>query len=315
VIRGIQSALDPAGPQSAQIYWLWNVFLIVTTIVFVVVLIFVALAVVRGRRRIAPDTINEKGLVTGVSVGAGITVAILFGLLVSSVAVGHSTGVFGSKDQLEIDVTGHQWWWEINYPDIEPYKSFKTANEIHIPVGRPVLLRVATRDVIHSLWIPNLNGKRDLIPGRVNKIVVQADRAGVFRAQCAEYCGMQHAHMALVVVAEDAAKFENWKTHQQTSANEPVSQAQIHGREIFLSLPCSNCHSIVGTDAYATLGPDLTHIASRPTLGAGQIMNTKGSLAGWIVNASAIKPGTMMPPNQIDGADLQDLLAYLENLK
>jgi cytochrome c oxidase subunit 2 len=203
----------------------------------------------------------------------------------------------------------------VQYPDAEPDKAFKTANEIHIPIGRPILLRLATRDVIHSLWIPNLSGKRDLIPGRVNKIIIQADRPGVYRAQCAEFCGMQHAHMALVVVAEAPAQFDAWKSHEQAPANEALTPQQIRGREVFLSMPCANCHSIVGVDAYAQLGPDLTHVASRPTLGAGQLLNTKGNLGGWIVNAGAIKPGTMMPPNEISGADLQDLLAYLENLR
>jgi cytochrome c oxidase subunit II len=314
---GIQSVLDPAGPQAASTYWLWNVFLWITTAVYLIVIIVLMLAVLRARRREAPSMDDERPLTIGVSVGAGLTIAILLGLLVASVAIGRDTGTFANtaKDQIEIDVTGHQWWWEVQYPDPESDKSFKTANEIHIPLGRPILLRLATRDVIHSLWIPNLSGKRDLIPGRVNKIRIQADRAGVFRAQCAEFCGMQHAHMSLVVVAEDAAKFEAWKTHQQSPANEAATPQQIHGREVFLSMPCANCHSITGIDAYATLGPDLTHLASRPTLAAGQLLNTKGNLAGWIVNAAAIKPGTAMPPNQISGADLQDLLAYLENLR
>src|SRR5439155_19861283 len=245
------------------------------------------------------------------------TIAILLALLVSSVAVGRAEGMFARGDarEIEIDVTGHQWWWEINYPDKEPDKSFKTANEIHVPVGTPILLRVATRDVIHSLWIPNLHGKRDLIPGRYNEIRVEADRPRVVRGQCAEFCGMQHAHMALVVVAEDRAKFEAWKTHQQSPSNVATTAQQVHGRDIFFSLPCVNCHAIGGTDAFATIGPDLTHIASRPTIAAGELMNNKGNLAGWIIDAPALKPGTAMPPVPMNGSDLQDLLAYLENLK
>ena len=267
--------------------------------------------------RVTSTEQNERPLTISVSVGAAITIATLLSLIVASVATGHAVGTFAENQphQLEIAVTGHQWWWEMQYTDPEPDKSFKTANEIHIPVGKPVLLRLSTRDVIHSLWIPNLHGKRDLIPGRVNKLWIQADRSGVFRAQCAEYCGLQHAHMAFVVVAEDDKKFDAWKAHQQSPANDPMTPQQLHGKEVFLSLPCANCHAITGIEAYASLGPDLTHIASRPTLAAGELLNTKGNLAGWIVNAGAIKPGTMMPPNQIEARDLQDLLAYLENLK
>jgi len=317
VIRGIQSALDPAGPQAGRIFTLWNTFLWLSAIVYVIVIAFLIVAVIKGRRRTAPSTENERPLTISVSVGAAITIATLLSLIVASVATGHAVGTFAENQpyQLEIAVTGHQWWWEMQYTDPEPDKSFKTANEIHIPVGKPVLLRLSTRDVIHSLWIPNLHGKRDLIPGRVNKLWIQADRPGVFRAQCAEYCGLQHAHMAFVVVAEDDKKFDAWKAHQQSPANDPMTPQQLHGKEVFLSLPCANCHAITGIEAYASLGPDLTHIASRPTLAAGELLNTKGNLAGWIVNAGAIKPGTMMPPNQIEARDLQDLLAYLENLK
>jgi len=178
-----------------------------------------------------------------------------------------------------------------------------------------VLIRLATRDVIHSMWIPNLHGKRDLIPGRVNKLWIQADKPGVYRAQCAEFCGLQHAHMAFVVVAQNETDFERWKTHEQSPAQDPQTPAQLRGRELFLSLPCVNCHSVVGTDAYATLGPDLTHLASRPTLGAGTLINNKGNLAGWVTNAPAIKPGVLMPPNSMTAGQLQDLLAYLESLK
>src|SRR5947209_7822805 len=272
MIRGIQSALDPAGSQSAQIFQLWRVFLWVSVAVYVIVIALLIIAVIKGRRRVDPSTDDERPLTISVSVGTGITIATLIGLVVASVATGHDVGTFSSQspNAIEIAVTGHQWWWEIQYNDPEPDKSFKTANEIHIPTGEPVLLRLATRDVIHSLWIPNIHGKRDLIPGRVNKLWIEADRAGVYRAQCAEFCGMQHAHMALVVVAEDRTKFDAWKSHQQSPANDPLTAQQLHGRDVYLSLPCANCHAITGIDTYASLGPDLTHLASRPTLAAGQ---------------------------------------------
>jgi cytochrome c oxidase subunit 2 len=315
----IQNVLHPRGIEASRIGSLWNGYLAVLVTVYVIVLLWMLVAVWRAHRNAAPQTgkAEERPHAIAVGVASALTLATLIGLLIASVATGSAVGTYGDKrsDALEIDVTGHQWWWEVQYPDPESDKSFKTANEIHIPLDRPVLLRLATRDVIHSLWIPNLNGKRDLIPGRVNKLWIQADRPGVFRSQCAEFCGLQHAHMALVVVAESNEKFQRWKTHQQSPANEPLTAQQLHGRGVFLSLPCVNCHAITGVDAYATIGPDLTHVASRPTLAAGELLNSKGNLGGWIVNAPAIKPGTLMPPNQIAANDLIDLLAYMESLR
>ena len=316
----IQWALDAAGPQAARIANLYWTFFWVCAVAYVVTIAFLVIAIVKGRRNAVPDSSmsRERSLARGVTIGGGLTILLLFGLLFSSVATGSAVGKFGQdkQNQLEVQVTGHQWWWEITYPDpADSSKIIRTANEIHIPVGQPVLVRLATRDVIHSFWVPNLHGKRDLIPGRVNKLWIQADRPGVFRSQCAEFCGLQHAHMALVVVAQSPTDFDAWKNHEQTPAPDPVTPQQLRGREVFLSLPCVNCHSIVGVDAYATIGPDLTHLASRPTLGAGMLINNPGNLSGWITNAPAIKPGVQMPPNQMTGQDLNDLLAYLEILK
>jgi cytochrome c oxidase subunit 2 len=315
----IQNVLHPRGPLASRIGSLWNVYLIVLIAIYVVVIAWMFFAVARSRRNRIAETSEEaeRPHVIAVGVATVLTVLTLIGLLVASVATGSAVGTFGDKksNPIEIQVNGHQWWWEVQYTDPEPDKSFQTANEIHVPVGETVLLRLATRDVIHSLWIPNLFGKRDLIPGRVNKIYIAADRPGVFRAQCAEYCGMQHAHMAMVIVAESHEKYEQWKSHQQTGANDPMTPAQKHGRDVFLGMPCVNCHAITGIAAYSRIGPDLTHLASRRTLAAGELLNNPGSLGGWISNAPAIKPGTLMPPNSMDAKDLNDLLAYLENLK
>lgn len=315
----IQNMLHPRGPLASRIGSLWNVYLILLIVVYVIVIGWMFLAVARARRNRVPETSVEAERPHTIAVGVAtvLTVITLLALLVASVATGSAVGTFGdnSTNVIEVEVVGHQWWWEVQYTDPEPDKSFRTANEIHVPVGETVLLRLATRDVIHSLFIPNLFGKRDLIPGRVNKIYLAADRPGVFRAQCAEFCGTQHAHMALVVVAESKEKFQQWKTHQQTGANDPLTDGQKHGRDVFLSSPCVNCHAITGIASYASLGPDLTHLASRRTLAAGQLLNNPGNLSGWISNAQAIKPGTLMPPNQLEAKDLIDLLAYLENLK
>ena len=320
LITSIQSALDPAGPQAAKIEHLWWVFFWVCAVVYVLLLAFFFAAIIRSQRNIAADASSDADtrFHVPVSTATGLSALGLLGLLIASVAVGAATGKLGQHDpnQLEIEVTGHQWWWEVKYPDVlVPNQLIVDANEIHIPIHTKVLLRLDTRDVIHSLWIPNLHGKRDLIPGRVNKIWIQADKAGVFRGQCAEYCGLQHAHMALVVVAEKPEDFARWKSQMSSGAPIPRTPQQARGQQVFLGAPCANCHNILGTDASATLGPDLTHMRSRPTLAAGMLLNTRGNLAGWITNAPAIKPGTQMPPNQMSASELNDLLAYLDTLK
>ncbi len=314
-----QNALHPAGPQADRLRELWWIFFW-TCAAFYVALVgsFIA-AWIRARRNPMPQHSpeSERRHVIAVSAATIVSVLGLLALLTTSVAIGHAVGTYGdNKPAIEIEVTGHQWWWEVKYPDeLEPTKQITTANEMHIPVGMPVLLELDTRDVIHSLWIPNLHGKRDLIPGRVNKFVVQADKPGVYRAQCAEYCGLQHAHMSLIVVAESPQEFAEWKAHEGEGAPTPLTPEEARGQQVFLGAPCANCHNITGIDASATLGPDLTHFRSRPTLAAGMLPNTRGAIAGWITNAPAIKPGVQMPPNQLAAAELQDLLAYLDTLK
>lgn len=320
MISSVQSALDPAGPQAGHITNLWWIFFWVCFAFYVAVLAFFFAAVIRGRRNTTIDVSEgtEKRLGTAVWTGLIVSTAGLFALLVASVAAGRDVGHFGQNQpaQLEIEVTGHQWWWEVKYPDaLVPSHQIITANEIHIPIHTTVLLRLDTRDVIHSLWIPNLHGKRDLIPGRVNKFWIQADRPGVYRGQCAEFCGLQHAHMSLAVVAEEPEKFAEWKTRQGQGAPTPLTAQQARGLQVFLGAPCANCHNVVGVDAYATLGPDLTHFRSRPTLAAGTLLNTRANLAGWITNAPAIKPGAQMPPNPLSATELQDLIAYLDTLQ
>ena len=319
-LTAVQDALHPGGPEATSLEHLWWIFFWVCATVYVLMIGFFIAAWIRGRRNVAPEVGEgtEKRLITAVGAATVVSIVGLLALLVISVAVGHTVGTFGTgaSNQLEINVTGHQWWWEVKYPNsYVPSQQITTANEIHIPINTPVLLRLDTRDVIHSLWIPNLHGKRDLIPGRVNKFIIQADRPGVYRGQCAEFCGLQHAHMSLVIVAEEPEKFAKWKAHEGEGAPTPLTPQQARGQQVFLGAPCANCHNITGIDASATLGPDLTHFRSRPTLAAGLLQNTRGNLAGWITNAPAIKPGAQMPPNQISAAELQDLLAYLDTLK
>src|SRR5688500_13396936 len=265
----IQSALDPAGVQAASIEWLWWVMFWVCTAVFVLVIAAVAWAWVRGRSS-GDARPSQARLTAGVAGALGVSLVTLYGLLFASVAVGRGIAALEYERPLEIDITGYQWWWHVKYPGEQPYLEATTANEIHLPVGRHTRITLRSGDVIHSLWIPNLHGKVDLVPGRANEMWLRADRPGVFRAQCAEFCGMQHSHMALTVVVEPNEQFEGWLAAQRLPA-QPVAGEAARGRQVFDSGPCAMCHTVRGTDAGGRTAPDLTHIATRSTLGAGTI--------------------------------------------
>jgi len=197
----------------------------------------------------------------------------------------------------------------------DPSRVFTTANEMHIPVGKNVALQLQSRDVIHSFWAPNLQWKRDLIPSRINMQWIRADRPGKFRAQCAEFCGLDHALMAMWVIAEPEDQFEQWYNAQLASAVEPDNDVKRHGRQVFLDHACAMCHNIQGTPANGQVAPDLTHFASRSSIAAGTLPNTKGYLAGWIADPQNIKPGNHMATVALTPADMQPLLEYLESLR
>jgi cytochrome c oxidase subunit 2 len=215
---------------------------------------------------------------------------------------------------LPIQITGHQWWWEIRYPGKEPVDLVTTANEIHLPVGRTVRVDLNSVDVIHSFWIPNLSGKKDMIPGHPTSTWLRAVREGVFRGQCAEFCGLQHAYMDLHVVTESPVKFAAWLKEQQKSAPAPTEPSTQLGRQVFEQRTCLMCHRIQGSMASATVGPDLTHFAGRAML-AGAVPNTRENLARWIVDPSSTKPGVLMPPTPLKPAELNALLDYLATLR
>jgi len=319
------SVVSPAGPQASQIDGLWQIFLAVSVVVCVGVIAVELVAVtraVRNRRRdgepdpTVVDKPQERRLVTIIATFAALTVLTLLVLLVASVRTGSALADLEREpDPLRIRVIAHQWWWQIEYEDPVPSRHVVTANELHIPTGRVVELELTASDVIHSFWVPNLHGKRDLIPGRYNYTRLRVDQPGQFRGQCAEFCGLQHAHMGLTVIAEPPEQFEGWMAHQREPARSPTTRRQMRGREIFLSGPCALCHAISGTPAGGGLGPDLTHIGSRATLAAGSVPNVRGYLAGWITDPQTIKPGARMPAYLLDGEDLQALVEYLESLK
>jgi cytochrome c oxidase subunit 2 len=239
----------------------------------------------------------------------------LIALLVASVWTGRTVASLHASSAVTIAITGHQWWWEVQYEDAVPSRRVVTANELHIPTDRPVVLKVTSRDVIHSFWVPNLQGKRDLIPGYTTALWVQASRAGVFRGQCAEFCGMQHAHMAFDVVAESDEEFTRWLDVMRQPGRDPSDPTARKGRDVFMQARCASCHAVRGSDAAGQIAPDLTHIASRSTLGAGSLANTPDNLATWIRDSQHVKPGNQMPPNPLAADDLQALVAYLEALR
>ena len=215
-----------------------------------------------------------------------------------------------------IRITGHQWWWEVEYLSDDLQKRFTTANEIHIPVGRPIEIELLSADVIHSLWAPRLHGKVDLVPGLVNHIRIQADAPGMYLGGCAEFCGLQHAKMRFVVVAENKDAYDKWLEHQREPAPMPNDPAALHGKSLFMSGACPMCHTVRGTEAFATVGPNLTHFGSRATVAAGWLPNDLAAVHAWVVNAQAIKPGAQMPTlTMFSGSELHDLVAYLEALK
>lgn len=315
---GAHSALDPAGAQTRLILErLWDPMYLTAAVTFALVVGALAWALLRRRAADeAPDDPRpERGMGRTVGVAVLLTVLVLFVFLVLDISVGRAVTATPGTQALQIRVTGHQWWWEVQYRDAVPNHWVTTANEIHVPVGRPVVIELKSADVIHSFWPPSLSVKRDQIPGKENSLWFQADRAGEYRGQCAEFCGHQHAKMAFLIVAERTDSFDHWLAAQRDTAATPADSLTQRGQEVFLASPCVMCHTISGTPAGSHIGPDLTHLASRRTIAAGTLPNTRGNLAGWIIDPQAIKPGAKMPPNALAPADLQALLAYLETLR
>lgn len=319
-----QSALDAAGSEAASIQHLWWFFLILLGTIFVIVMILTLGALVRRQpasdRQLveqhhwpSPETEHKLSRRVGTAVIA--TVLILFLLIVISVMTGKSIAPERAQNALVVTVLGNQWWWYFRYDNQDASKIVVTANELHIPVGRQVLIRGTSLDVIHSFWAPNLQGKRDLIPSRVTEEYLEADHPGRFRGQCAEFCGLQHAKMALWVVAESPDQFQAWMNQQLQSSVAPSNFDTQRGQQIFLNHECVFCHNINGTPAHGNVGPDLTHLASRSTIAAGTLANTKGNLAGWIADPQRIKPGNHMATVPIASNEMQPLVDYLESLK
>jgi cytochrome c oxidase subunit 2 len=315
----VQSALYPDGDTARSILNLFWLFLAVCAVIWLIVMLMLLAAVLR-RRAVAADLVLEPepaeerriGWVVGGGVVATVIVLVVFTLASFLTNKGFAEP---RPHGLTIKVTGHQWWWQVNYESHQADQTFETANEIHIPVGQPVKLDFESPDVIHSFWVPNLAGKQDLIPGRYTTLTIEADHPGIYRGQCAEYCGIQHAHMAMYVVAQTASDFAAWRAHQLQSATPPHTAELRHGFQVFQSSACAACHTISGTNAGGIVGPDLTHFGSRMTIAAGTARNSLGNLTGWIADPQRMKPYTRMPSVALTGPDLLAVSQYLESLK
>jgi cytochrome c oxidase subunit 2 len=314
MIWGASSALEPAGPQAARLAHVYWIFFFVCAAVYLVVAALLLVAI--SRRGGEGDGFDERRRLRVVAAGGVLTMLILVGLLVVSVRAGRGLNPLkNAADTVTVRVTARQWWWEFRYPGGAPDQEVTTANELHIPAGQPVLLELVSRDVIHSFWVPSLHGKRDLIPGHDSTTYIEADHPGLFRGQCAEFCGAQHAKMGFLVIADPPSEFQAWLARQRRAAAAPSTAAAKRGQALFQRGTCPMCHTVAGTLAGATMGPDLTHLGGRQTLGGGSLINRPGHLAAWIRDPHDVKPGNRMPPTPLTGEELQDLVAYLETLQ
>lgn len=302
------SALDPGGPAAASIYelTLWMVW--VFGGVFLIVMILLVLGSFGHPREIESETRESWFIIGG---GIIFPTVILTGFLIYTLIL--TADLQLNSKGLPIRVTGHMWWWEVEYPEL----GIVTANEIYIPVGLPVKIELQSKDVIHSLWIPSLAGKMDLVPGHQNFMTFKASQPGIFWGQCAEYCGLAHGKMALQIVALENHKFQDWIRDRQKSLMDLKQTGLLKGQTAFHQLGCTECHTIrqrVAT-SMAQVGPDLSHIGSRLFLGAGAVANNKGNLMGWIINPQSLKPGNKMPQTYMSPEQLRDLTDYLMSLK
>jgi cytochrome c oxidase subunit 2 len=321
--EGIQAIGPRDGAESAAISDLFTIFLIVTLIFYAAVLAFLVAAYWRrrGERQDGlpdPDGAGrDKPLTTALLVWTGAVILGITGLTLASYLTDRAIAGSVPRDQpvLSVEIVANQWWWDIRYHFPDPSKNVRTANELHLPVGVPAMIYLKSNDVIHSFWVPNLAGKQDLIPGKLLDAVLVPRHVGQYRGQCAEYCGVQHAHMALDVTVESKGDFARWLATQQRPAPAPANPLQQAGFDYVTTRECSSCHAIAGTPASGQVGPDLTHLISRKSIAAGTYPMTRGHLYAWIADPQSAKPGNNMPVVGLDADQLHAVVAYLETLK
>ena len=318
-----QGGLDPRGEEADRIFGVFWALTIAGGIVSLIVLGLWAWATLRHvpeseedededpRAEHVPDRpLQRRFVIGGGIVMPAVVLTAFFGVQIATTMAQPMEG-----GPLAVEVTGHQYWWELEYRGIEGVDGFETANQLHVPVDTPVTLTMRSDDVIHSFWVPQLAGKLDLVPGRESQMTLEAEEAGTYRGYCAEFCGLQHARMKFTVVAMDPAAFRDWAEDQSAPAPEPTSELATRGREVFTRQSCVGCHAIRGVAEEGEVGPDLTHLASRTQIAAGTLPLTAENLRAWIANAQAIKPGAQMPPQELTSEELDALVAYLLELE
>jgi cytochrome c oxidase subunit II len=328
--------LNPSSPQAGLIDGLWDFALVSLTLVYLVTMAAVVWALLRKRRpELEADRTTDHGdaipeapreertdfahaqdgpRYTALWLTSTLTAVYLLGYFLLDLRTGRALVPSHALDAVEISLTGHQFWWDVEYEDSVPARQVRTANEIHIPVGRPVHIVLKSDDVIHSFWVPELQGKRDLVPGREGESWLQAEREGVYEGQCAEFCGEQHAKMRIVVVAESQQAYDAWYENQLRPAATPTDSLRLAGQNVLENGPCSSCHTVTGTRAGARAGPDLTHLASRKHIGAGILPNDEEHLTSWIADPQSFKPGAQMPAIPLAPDQLRAVVAYLRGL-
>lgn len=309
--------LSGSGEKAGPVVWLtWGLLLIsIAVIVIISALLIGAIWHRPGQAWVKGEKSAIKSHAEGLNwlwIGVGVSTVVLLFCVVWTVKVLAGIVAPHTRPKVTIDITAHQWWWEVQYSGAGIDRQFATANEIHIPTGQPVRLKLDSADVIHSFWVPQLAGKMDAIPGQTNETWIEADKAGTYRGQCTEYCGIEHARMGIVLVAQSPQQFRRWWTHQ-LAAPSAASGAAKDGQADF-QMHCAACHTIRGTDAAGALGPDLSHLMVRKTIAAATVPNDRKHLAHWVANPQSLKPGALMPAPELSGSDLHDVMAYLETL-
>ena len=316
-----QSTFANAATEDRQFNILFVIFLVICAIMYLAVIAFLVAGIARRGR--AEANVVETGrhhqsdplMSTGLIAWGAVVATGLVALAIASFFADRSMASAAAHEKLAINVNANQWWWDVEYVSSDVSKSLRTANELHLPVGVPVRIRLHSNDVIHSFWVPSLAGKQDLIPGRDTDITIVPKRIGIFRGQCAEFCGTQHAHMALIVNVDSYADFLKWWHHQLEPAPTPATPLVRAGYNYVTTAQCAACHNIGGTPASGTIGPDLTHLASRRSIAAGTMPMSEGNLYGWVEDPQSIKPGNHMPTIGLEPDQLHAVVTYLETLK
>lgn len=316
---GNQSVLNPAGDQAHALASLLGLATWISAVVYGLVLGFLGLSLWRARHALsggeAPSVDpGDRAMHRTLGLWSALIVAALTVLIFASFLVDRSLADARGRQALQVRVTGHQWWWRLQYRDPATGAWIETANELHVPLGRTVRIELGSADVIHSFWVPNVAGKMDVVPGRINVIDITTRRTGWFRGQCAEFCGLQHAHMAFDVKVESQSEFDAWLAGQARPASAPRDTVLAQGAQVF-SVKCAACHVVRGTGAKGRAGPDLTHVAARRAIAAGTLPFSRGALQAWIAQPQAVKPGTLMPAVTLEPKDADAVARYLVSLQ